>query len=518
MKKLAVLSNINIDPLKNFLNGNELELYFAGYNQWQSELTNSASNLYKFNPEFIFLHLDAEELRHQTNDFFYAIECFIVLFPKTQFIISNFFYPPYSVESYINTNTIKTIGLNNELLTFRNKYPGIFIFDFNRLVALHGYRQFFSHKFWYLGRIKYTNAGFRCISQELKNVLNCLQGRTKKVLALDLDNTLWGGILGEEVWNNIQLSEEGVGKIYTDFQRNIKKLSETGILLAIVSKNNEADVKEAFEQNENMLLSWDSFVSRKINWNNKTDNLREIAIELNIGIDSIVFIDDNVFERDLVKKMLPEVTVPDFPEDITELNYWFINDVVYPHFSKNKITSEDLDKTEQYKRNSERANVSKLYSYDEFLQQLDIKLDIKNVDNKAISRISHLTQKTNQFNLNAKKYTESELNEMINSKEFNLFSLSYSDKFGNEGITGAAIIKITDNIAELDIFLLSCRILGRNVEFKFLDFIINSLTENYIKKLKTYYFDNGKNNQVKEFLLKYGFYTTDNIEFKLNIG
>lgn len=518
MKKLAVLSNINIDPLKNFLNGSDLELYFAGYNQWQIELTNSDSNLYKFNPDFIFLHIDAEELQDKTDDLIKTVEHYLVMFLKTNFIVSNLFYPPYSIDSYINTSINKTIGLNNELSNLQNKYPGIFIFDFNRLVTLYGYRQFFSHKFWYLGRIKYTNAGFRYISQEIKNVLNCIQGRSKKVLALDLDNTLWGGILGEEGWNNIQLSEDGVGRIYADFQRNIKKLSETGILLAIVSKNNEADVKEVFVRNQNMQLSWDNFVSRKINWNNKTDNLREIAIELNIGLDSIVFIDDNAFERDLVKKILPEVRVPDFPEDITELNYWFINDVVYTHFAKIKITTEDLDKTEQYRRNTERANVSKLYSYDEYLKQLEIKIIIKSVDNNSISRISQLTQKTNQFNLNAKKYSESELNEMINLKEFNLYSLSYSDKFGNEGITGAAIIKITDNIAELDIFLLSCRILGRNVEFKFLDYIISYLKENNIKNLKTYYFDNGKNNQVKEFLLKYGFNTTDNIEFKLNIG
>ena len=518
MKKLAALSNINIDPLKSFLNKNDLDFYFAGYNQWQSELTNPTSGLYNFNPDYVFLHLDAEELKNQTNDVFSAIEYFVAAFPKIQFIISNFSLSPYSVDSYINNAKIETDSLNNALISFQNKYPGIFIFDFNRLIALYGFRNLISNKFWYLGRIKYNNAGFRVIADELQNVLQTIEGKTKKVLALDLDNTLWGGVAGEDGWNNLKISEEGIGKIYADFQRNIIKLANTGILLVIVSKNNETDAKEVFQRNQNMQLSWDDFVAKKINWNNKADNLREIANELNLGLDSIVFIDDNAFERELVKESLPEIIVPDFPEDITELNYWFINNVIYPNFAKSKISNEDLNKTEQYKRNSERVKESILYSYEEFLKQLNINLDIKYIDNENVNRISQLTQKTNQFNLNGKKYSESDLIEMMHSDEFKLFSLQYSDKFGNEGITGVAILKLSDDTAFLDVFLLSCRILGRNIEHSFINYLTELLQNINVKFLKATFVDNGRNIQVREFLIKYGFITNDHQHFILKIG
>ncbi len=517
MKKLAVLSNINIDPMKSFLSKPDIKLYFAGYNQWQAELTNPASGLFNFAPDTVFLHLDAEELKNQTHDLLSAVEHYILLFPKTQFVISNLSLPPYSVNTYINTNNIETDSLNNLLYKFQKKFPGIFIFDFNRLISLHGYRNLFSNKFWYMGRIKFTNTGIRVMTHELQNVINCLEGKTKKVLALDLDNTLWGGIVAEDGWNKLTLSEEGVGKIYADFQRNIIKLAKTGVLLALVSKNNETDAKEVFELNPNMQLSWDDFIVKKINWNKKADNLREIASDLNLGLDSIVFIDDNAFEREFVKESLPEITVPDFPKDITELNYWFLNDVVYPHFAKNKITTEDIDKTVQYKRNAERAVESKFYSYEEFLKQLNIDIEIKYVDKDKISRVSQLSQKTNQFNLSAKKYTESEITDMLNSDEYKLFSLSYRDKFGYEGITGAAIIKIEESAAFLDTFLLSCRILGRKVEHFFIDFLIENLKKDNIEVLNVRYNNNEKNAQVKDFLINYGFSTTDEQNFSLKI-
>ncbi len=517
MKKIAILSNINIDPLKSFLSIPEMNHYFAGYNQWQTELTNPDSELFNFKPEIIFLHLDAEVIKNYTGDLFSAVEHYQTFFPKVKFLISNFLLPPYSTGTYLNTDKIETNNLNNKLYELQKKLNGIYIFDFNRLITLHGYRLLFSNKFWYLGRIKYTNAGFRFMANELINLINCIDGKTRKVLALDLDNTLWGGIVGEDSWNNLNISEEGTGRIYADFQRNIKNLSEIGILLVLVSKNNEADVKEVFLRNPNMLLQWNDFIVKKINWNNKADNLREIAAELNLGLDSIVFIDDNAFEREMVKMAFPQIAVPNFPDDITELNYWFINDVVYTNFAKNKITSEDSEKTEQYKRNFERDSESKLYSFDEFLKNLNIKIEIKHLDNEIIGRISQLTQKTNQFNLNAKKYDESELKVMMNSNQNKMFSLSYKDKFGNEGITGTAILELKDNIAFLDVFLLSCRILGRKVEYRFLDFITETLKKQSIKILEAKYCNNGKNTQVQEFLIKYGFSTTDKKDFRLII-
>lgn len=511
MKKLAVLSNINIDPLKNFLAENSsLNLYFAGYNQWQTEMMQPVSGLFNFAPHFVFLHLDAEELKNEINDVYIAVENLLSFLPKTRIIISDFILPPYSVDTYLNTNKTETDNLNKNLSSFAQKHRAVFILGFQRLVLLHGYNQLFSHKFWYLGRIKFSNAGFRVLANELFNTINCLDNASKKLLALDLDNTLWGGIAGEDGWNNIKVSADGVGKIYADFQRNILKLAKTGILLAIVSKNNESDIDEVFERNKNLQISPTDFIIRKINWKNKSENLLEIASELNIGTDAIVFIDDNPFERQLISEQLPEIAVPDFPEDVTELNYWFINKVVYPYFAKKSLTAEDIDKKDQYKRNAQRATESKLYSFNDFLNRLNIKIEIYNVEKELVNRISQLTQKTNQFNLSAKRYSESELAEMMKKPGFKLCALNYEDKFGNEGITGAAIITIDDCVAFLDTFLLSCRILGRKAEDRFMDYLIIKLKELNISTLHATYTDNGKNSQVCGFLENYGFKNTGN--------
>jgi len=316
MKKLAVLSNINLDPLKNFLQkNNSLELYFSGYNRWQSDLLDTTSALYAFSPDYIFLYLNAEEFKGEWSEILPSITTYSQNVKNTNFIISNFHLPPYSVATYSEKNE-KINQLNTGLNDFALENNYLFVFDFNRLIFWHGYQNLFDDKYWYLGRIKLSNQGFNVLADEIRHVLTCLQGKTKKVLLLDLDNTLWGGVLGEEGWNNVQLSEEGTGRIFVDFQRKIKQLKEMGVLLVSCSKNNEADVREMLEKHPDMQLHWDDFILHKINWERKSDNIIEIAESLQLGLDSMVFIDDSRQERELVKQMLPQVEVPDFPQDI----------------------------------------------------------------------------------------------------------------------------------------------------------------------------------------------------------
>ena len=166
-----------------------------------------------------------------------------------------------------------------------------------------------------------------------------------------MDNTIWGGVAAEDGWENIQIGNQGTGKIYADFQKNILKLKNQGVLLLISSKNNEDDVREVFEKNKNMLLQWDDFVGHYINWQPKADNILRMATDLNLGVDSFVFIDDHPVEREHARNEIPELTVPEFPKDITQLNRWLVTDVVYPFFAKTAITAEDIEKTNQYRRN-----------------------------------------------------------------------------------------------------------------------------------------------------------------------
>lgn len=518
MTKLAVLSNVNLDPLRDHLQQiASLELYFAGYNQWQNELLHAESGLHTFHPNHIFICLDAEELRADITDVLTSIEVYAEKNRTASIILSNFSYPPYSVFTYSGRNENAESDLNTALHSFASKNENVFIFDFNRLIRLHGYRTLFDDKFWYLGRIKHSRQGFLVLAQELKNVLSCLWGQTKKVLILDVDNTLWGGVVGEEGWQHIQLSQEGIGRVFLDFQRNIKQLQQTGVLLAICSKNNEKDVREVFEKNRNMQLQWDDFICHEIHWNHKSDSIIQIAEAMDLGLGSMVFVDDSQVERELVRQSLPEVTVVDFPTDLSVLNRWFVTDVVYPFFGRRKMTREDTEKTQQYRRNIDRKKIRNRLDYDSFIQQLNIVLTIFHPSTDLAFRIAQLTQKTNQFNLTGKRYSEAEIKALTGMADIRLFACEYEDRFGQEGITGCAIVEVAGKNAVIDTFLVSCRVLGRKVESAFLNHIINELGKEGIRTVEAWYTATPRNGIARDFYLKAGFAPAENNRFTIDL-
>lgn len=515
MIKLAVLSNVNVDPIKNYLQKNDsLELYFSGYNRWQSDLLDTNSSLYQFSPHYILIYLNADEFKGEAADLLASVETYTQHAAQTNFIISNFHQSPYYVTTYAHGyNAINK--LNKALSDFAQQHNNVFILDFNRLIHWHGYKNLFDDKYWYLGKIKFSNQGFRILADEIRNVLICLLGKTKKVLILDLDNTLWGGVLGEDGVQNVQLSQEGTGRIFVDFQKKIKQLKEMGVLLVSCSKNNEADVKEMFEKHPDMQLNWDDFILHKINWQNKLENIAEIAELLQLGLDSMVLIDDNHRERDLIKQTLPQVETPDFPNDISLLNQWFVLEVVYPFFPKKQLTEEDKGKTTQYQRNIDRNKIQKTLSYDEFLSSLQIRLTISEPTDIQISRVAQLTQKTNQFNLTGKRYTDADISAMNADSRFNIYICEYEDKFGKEGIIGCAILQIEDETAVMDTFLLSCRVLSRAVETQFLEHILLTIRQKGIKKVESIYNETTKNRVAKDFYVKNGFTPIDEKRFIL---
>jgi FkbH-like protein len=514
MKKLALLSNVNIDPLKNHLEkNNELSVYCAGFNQWQSELLNPLSGLYTFCPDFIFIYLNADEFAQNTDELPAAVDAFSAHFKLTQFVIADFMPQPFSVETYTNDINLLTNKMNAELKMYASEKKNVHIFEMNRLISYHGYNALFDDKYWYLGSIKFSHTGFKTIANEINYQLNSIQGKTKKVLVLDVDNTIWGGVAAEDGWENIQIGHQGTGRIYSDFQKNIIKLKNQGVLLAICSKNDENDVREVFEKNKNMLLRWDDFVGHYINWQPKADNILHMATDLKLGVDSFVFIDDHPVEREHARNEIPELTVPEFPRDITQLNRWLITDVVYPFFAKSAITAEDLEKTNQYQRNAERQNVSQHLSYDEFIKKLNIRLKVKKVNTESYKRIAQLTQKTNQFNLSLKRYTDIEMLNLMENTDYLALSCEYEDKFGNEGIIGCAIIKMNGESAFLESYMLSCRVLGRRVEHFFMNFIENKLIKLNVNELNTVYKPTQRNAMLKTFLSDYGFTTNDELYY-----
>lgn len=499
------LSNVNMDSLKFYLKKFKF-IQACTYNNFFIDLVDKNSIAKK--SDIVFLHLEFDELNEDIDEILENIKQFLNDF-KGIFIISNFI-SLNDINTYSYQNLEKEIIFNKKLLDFSKQFLNVLILDFKRLVSIKGAENFYDERFWYAGRIKYTSIGFKTISNEIINLINAYEGKSKKVLVLDLDNTLWGGIIGED---EIDLSNEGKGKLYVDFQKNIKKLKDIGVLLAINSKNNYEDAIKGLNHPMSILKE-DDFIVIKANWFHKADNLIEIAKTLNLGLDSIVFIDDNKIERESIKKLLPEVIVPDFPEDIYKLNNWF-KEIVYKYFAKTTLTNEDKTKIAQYKAKFQREELSKKMSYDEFLKSLEIKLNFYIDDKRFINRYAQMTQKTNQFNLTTKRYNVNDIERFIDEKNYKVIAVEYEDKFLKEGIIGLAILKISKNI-EIDTFLLSCRVLKRNVENTLIK-KIEEIAKNLNKNIIGYYYHTKKNMQVKDLYLKFGFKQIDENNFTKEI-
>lgn len=528
--KIALLSNINIDFLEDYLKADFQEIYKAGYDQYIHELLNSNSVLVKDDFDIVLLHLDGNEL---LKNYLYklvrleeihdllgemlagirnAVEQFVCRKKKCLFIISALSIHPYHIHGLLDRNSDYSVTaikefLNNELGLFQKKLPNVLLLDWEKIVDIYGYERLYDNKYWYMGRMKYTSLALESLSKEIGYMVNGYTGKIKKVIALDLDNTLWGGVIGEDGLGGIVLSQEGIGKAYYDFQQLLKVIKKFGVSLAVCSKNNPDDITEVFNKHPMMVLKPDDFVSIKVNWNDKASNITEIASDLNVGLDVIVFIDDNMVERNIVKELLPEVAVPEFPKDPAEIPQWFIKEVFYPYFPKISVTEEDKIKTEQYLANAKRKEFHRQYSIIDFIRNLDIKLAMHVNDQRLVERTAQMTQKTNQFNLTTRRYTKSAIQNFMNSKDYYVFNMEYQDRFGSEGIVGTAIMKLSADNAYFDSFLVSCRVIGRNIEFDFLNHILDFLSRDFprIKSVYADYIPTKKNGIAADFYEKSDF-------------
>jgi FkbH-like protein len=493
--KIALLSNITIDPLEKIIAQQFEFIHKSSYNGYFQELSDPGSKINKDAFDIVLLHLDGSELlknyiyepsswdncsaviQIELEMLFGAVEKYLNN-STCLFIMNTISTPPLHINHFLERNSSYSLveikeRINRQISLFAQKFPNLLVMDWDSIVSFHGFNNLYDDRFWYLGRIKYTNFTFSVLGRELLSLLQAYKGALKKALVLDIDNTLWGGVIGEDGIGGIALSEEGLGKAYVDFQKALKALKNQGIILSLCSKNNADDVIDAFERHPLMFLSMKDFAAVRINWADKVTNIVAIANELNIGLDSMVFIDDNPAERSLVNSGLPEVVVPEFPSEPAELVAWFVHEVVFRYFPKISLTDEDIHKTEQYLANTERKKIAAKYDMDSFIENLDIKINIYVNDARFIERTAQLTQKTNQFNLTTKRYTNVEIETKSKSANEYIFNLEYTDRFGKEGIVGAAIVVAEQGSAFIDSFLLSCRIIGRKVEFDFLEKIID---------------------------------------------
>jgi FkbH-like protein len=365
---------------------------------------------------------------------------------------------------------------------------------------------------WYCASIPYKKNFIIHLAANYSQYIMSLHGR-KKCLVLDLDNVLWGGIIGEDGLDRIALGKDYPGNVYVDIQRLIKLFSQQGVILALNSKNNEADVKEVFQNHPEMVLKWDDFAAARVNWNPKPQNFVELAKEINIGLDSMVFVDDSPFETQMVNKLLPEVEIIQFGENPLE-NLQVIRET--ESFNFLSLTKEDLKKNEQYKAEARRKHLKKnIASIEEFYFTLEMKIKIHECDSFALTRAVQLIQKTNQFNLTTRRYSESDIEGFCNSDYHHIYTMSVSDKYGDFGIVGILITQVLKNDWLIDTFLLSCRIIGRDLETAFLSYVLEEARKYSAKRLIGKYIPTLKNKQVSDLYSKYAF-TKVNGEFFLN--
>lgn len=393
--------------------------------------------------------------------------------------------------------------INQHLRSLAAQTPGVHINDYGALVARYGSEHWHDPHKWSSMNMPFRAEGLTAVAESWMRVLCPLAGRAAKVLVTDLDNTLWRGVIGEDGIEGIQAGASYPGCAHRAVQRALLDCSRRGILLAICSKNNADDVRPVFERHPEMLLRMEDFASERINWRPKPDNLREIAAELNLGIDSLVFLDDNPAERRHVRLECPEVTVIELPEDPMEYAR-AIRDC--PELQRLSVSEEDRHRGSLYHVQRQRTELERQApTVEAFYRQLAQEIEIQPLTAATLSRVAQLTGKTNQFNLTTRRYSEQEIKQLAADPSTGIYAARVSDRFGDNGITAVAITRTTGAVCEIDTFLLSCRVISRTVETALLVHVLDDCKERGARLLRGWFFPTAKNAPAADFYPKHGF-------------
>lgn len=396
--------------------------------------------------------------------------------------------------------------INGDLKKIISNFTNFYFFDLSKFEKNIGTKNFYDERLWYSVKSPFSFDGFEEISKGLSEIFFSINNKRSKCLILDCDNVLWGGIVGENGVNNIKISNSNGDSEYSDFQKEVLNLYKSGVILAICSKNNFEDVEEVFKKRDDMLLKLSDFTIIKANWNNKADNIIQISKELNIGLDSMVFVDDSEFEINLVNKFLPEVKTIHLEKERSEQNRFKLASSKY--FLTSSLTNEDRLRNKMYKEEVKRTELKKkIFSIDEYLKSLDLQAIVRTPNDKDLKRVEQMTQRTNQFNLTTKRYDSQGIKQLYDNKKNYILILEAKDKFGPYGTCGLIILNIKNNNAFIDVFLMSCRVIGRGIENLFLLESLKQISkkEKLIKNFIGEFIPTKKNEQVKNFYQDNGF-------------
>jgi FkbH-like protein len=519
--------------------GYEAEINFtiheADYDQVESQVLNTSSELYQQEPDFVIIFQSSHKLLKkfkksdkETRLNFAAAHCALVqnLYQsitsklKSKVIYFNFAEIQDSVfGNYSNKTELSFIyqlrKINFELMNLSRKCKDLYICDYSLINVTWGRNYTFDPKLYYTAEMVLSLDVLPWVAKNVCDIVLSVTGRFKKCLILDLDNTIWGGVIGDDGMENIQLGDLGIGKAFTELQLWAKQLKERGIILAVCSKNNEETAKEPFEKHPDMALALDDIALFVANWDNKVDNIRYIQNVLNIGFDSMVFLDDNPFERNMVRTHLPEVMIPELPEDpalyleyLRKLNL----------FETASFSEEDTQRTKQYQEEAQRVVAQKNYTNeDEFLQSLNMVAEILPFNKFNTPRVAQLSQRSNQFNLRTVRYTEQEIVKIANSSEHIHLTFSLRDKFGDNGLIAAVILQKRSDALFIDTWFMSCRVLKRGMEQFTLNMLVAEARKAGFKKIIGQYIQTSRNSMVKGHYPGLGFSPLEGDHWELDV-
>lgn len=517
--------------------GFKLDLFEADYNQIERQVEDPNSDLYSFNANYTIVFFSTHKLLQkynlladeQRNNLADESINYIQMMCKTipgKIILFN--YPEIEdtvFGSYANkvttSFTYQVRKLNFNLMNICLQNSNLFICDTASLQNKFG-------RNWMFDGSKYVNTemvlsidSLPFISSRLMDIICAAEGKFKKCIIIDLDNTIWGGIVGDDGWEKVQIGHNlGIGKAFTEFQHWIKKLKQRGIIIAVCSKNDEDKAKEPFIKNPEMVLTLDDIAVFIANWENKADNIQVIKNILNISYDSMVFIDDNPFERNIVRENIPDITVPELPEDPGDyLEYLYSLNL----FETVSFSSLDNDRTKQYKVEAERVVFQKKFTKEsDFLKSLDMVSTVSGFDSYNIPRVAQLSQRSNQFNLRTIRYSETEIAAIENNDNYKTLAFTLSDKFGENGLICIVILRtISNETIFVDSWIMSCRVLKRGMEIFALNTIADYAIKNGYNHIIGEYIPTQKNGIVANLYIDLGFKKINNSippQFELDLN
>lgn len=526
-KKIAVFGGSTTNDIVVYLElflldqGIEAEFYQSEYAQYWQDAMFPSEELISFAPDIVFIHTTNRNIKNypHTSDSreqvcrlldaeYYGFEQMWNKISETYHcpIIQNNFEMPFyrlmgnkDCSDYRGRENYLT-RLNAKFYEYAENHEGFYINDINYISACYGLKQWSDPSYWNMYKYAMCVDAIPEFSFNLSNIIKSVFGRNKKALALDLDNTLWGGVVGDDGVDGIQIGQEtGVSQTYYEFQSYIKSLKELGVILTVCSKNDHENAIAGLEHPEGALKP-DDFIIIKANWENKDRNIEEIANELNILPDSIVFVDDNPAERAIVSAQVAGVRAPVM--DSVENYITTIDRNGY--FEVTNFSEDDLKRNEMYKANAQRAAQQATFAdYKDYLLSLDMKAVIDDFIPVYLQRITQLTNKSNQFNVTTRRYTATEMEEVSTSPEYIRLYGKLIDKFGDNGVVSVVIGKKDGEVLNMELWLMSCRVLKRDMELAMLDRLVERCREQGIKTIKGYYYPTAKNNMVREL---YGFF------------